>query len=140
MVGKFGSRPAHRPPRRRARLSAALLVLFATTGAPAGAQRVAIDALSDLIVDEESVPLDAAGEPQLEVVPGVRARQPLPAEVERRLLDLSAARAAVGEVSPSGALSALLIPLPDEGAAPARVDSGDRDPDRLRSAPPPPAR
>lgn len=133
MVGKIGSRPA---PRRRARLTAALLVLFATAGAPAGAQRVAVDALPDLIVDASDVPLDAAGEPQLDAVPGVRARQALPADVEQRLLDLSAARAAVGAVSPNGALPALIAPLPDEGAAPARVDSGDRDPDRLRSVPP----
>jgi hypothetical protein len=140
MAGKIGSRPAQRAPRRRVRVTATLLVLFVAADAPAGAQGIAVDALPDLIVDESNVPLDAAGEPQLDAVPGVRARQALPAEIEQRLLDLSAARAAVGAVSPSGALPALIAPLPDGGAAPARVDSGDRDPDRLRSAPPPPVR
>jgi hypothetical protein len=40
--------------------------------------------------------------------------------------------------APGAAFSAV-PPLPGDAAAPARVDSGAADPDRLHSAPPPPA-
>ena len=114
----------------------ALLALAALCGAPrARAQAVDIDVLPGLVVDEADVPSDDFGGPQLDGVPGARARQPLPAEVERRLLELSEQRAAIGALSPAGAVPALIAPLPDDAGAPARRDSGNRDPDRLSASP-----
>jgi hypothetical protein len=117
--------------------TAALLGLLLMIGVPrARAQPLDVGALPGLIIDEADVPVDAFGQPQLDNLPGVRARQPLPAQVARRLLELSEERTAIGAVSPAGAAPALIAPLPGDVAAPARRDSGDRDPDRLLSPPP----
>jgi hypothetical protein len=66
----------------------------------------------------------------------VRTRQPLPDDVVQRLRELSEQRDAIGAAAPAGAAAAPIAPLPGDVDAPARFDSGDRDPDRLRSAPP----
>jgi hypothetical protein len=110
------------------------LVMTALSDAP----RVSAPVRAALILDEGSVPLGADGRPRSAALPGARARQPLPDDVVRRLRELSEQRGAVGGVSPAGAAAAPAAPLPGDGDAPARFDSGDRDPDRLRAAPPPP--
>jgi hypothetical protein len=89
-----------------------------------------------LVIDEATLPLDALGQPVLDEVPGARDPEPLPADLEERLLELSEQRTAIGETSSSGAASAALGPLPGDADAPARRDSVDRDPDRLRALPP----
>lgn len=127
---------------RTARRAATLLgVALAAAGAGAllaQAQDVAVDLLPGLVVDEASLPPAAGAQPQLDAVPGARPRQPLAADVEQRLRELSQQRASIGAAAPRGAAAALIAPLPDDGSAPARLDAGDRDPDRLRSVPPPP--
>jgi hypothetical protein len=122
--------------RRVALLVAALAALLA--GAPAGAQPGDAAALPGLIVEASDLPLDAFGQPALDGIAGARAAPPLPEAVGQRLRELTEQRAAIGLVSPAGAAPVLLGPLPGERDAPARRDAGERDPDRLRSAPPRP--
>jgi hypothetical protein len=120
----------------RGRRLAALAALYAiVAAAPLQAQSADVTGLSGLVVDETDLPADALSKPQLEDLPGVRMPPPLPLDLQQRLEELSAQRAAIGAVSPSGAAPALLAPLPGESNAPARRDAGDRDPDRLRTAP-----
>jgi hypothetical protein len=120
--------------RGRARALAVSCAIVAVTSAPA--QEVDVGVLPGLIVEERDLPTDALGQPQLDAVPGARPHQPIGEEVERRVRELSARRDAIGAMAPSGAAPALIAPPSGENAAPARRDSGDRDPDRLRSAAP----
>jgi hypothetical protein len=117
---------------------AAVLIAFAGIAAvhSTPAQEIGSEALPGLVIDEATLPLDELGQPLLDEVPGARPLEPLPAELEERLLDLSAQRTAIGETSSSGAAEAALPVLPGEADAPARRDSIDRDPDRLRALPP----
>ena len=124
--------------RRATTLAAAALIAAAAGVPPAWGQDVRVDVLPGLIADEATLPLDAAGQPQPDAVPGARARQPLAADLEQRLRELSEQRGSISATAPRGAASAPIAPLPDDGAAPARVDAGDRDPDRLGAVPPPP--
>jgi len=108
----------------------ALLAVVIAAASPAHAQPAAPDALSGLIVDEE-----ADGARDLDAVPGVRAREPLPAKVEQRLRELTVQRDAVGVGSTGGAARVPAPALSGDVDAPPRVDSGRRDPDRLHSLP-----
>jgi len=123
------------PQDARARLAAAWLALVLAAARPAPAQPLDGADLSGLVIEEADQMRDAAGEPQLDAVPGVREPQPLPAEVEQRLLELSAQRAAAAEAA-AGAAAAPVLSV--EGDAPARLDAGGADPDRLRGLPPAP--
>jgi len=120
---------------RRAALAGGLV---AARAVPAWSDGVRTDLLPGLIVDAGAPPRDAASAPALDGIPGVRARVPLPADVAQRLRELAAQRAAVGAVSPAGAAAEPIAPLPGADDAPARIDSDDPDPDRLRVAPPVP--
>jgi hypothetical protein len=124
-------------PARRAAVLIGVVLASAVVGA-APAQQAFVDVLPGLVVEEADLPVDAAGQPQLDAVPGARARQPLAADVDRRVRELSQRRAPIGAAAPRGAAAARIGPLPDDGNAPPRMDSGDRDPDHLRSAAPPP--
>lgn len=113
-----------------------LLACCAIVGAASvPAQEVDLDALPGLVVDESELPLDALGQPQLDGIPGARSYQALPAAEEQHVQTLGEQRRAIGEAAQAGAASAAIAPLSGERDAPARRDSGDRDPDRLRSAP-----
>ena len=128
-------------PRQRARSALLLLACWAVVCATSvPAQEVDVDALPGLIVDESDLPLDRLGQPQLDGIPGARPYQPLPAAVEQRVRELGEQRHAIGAAAQTGAASAVIAPLSGERDAPPRRDSGDRDPDRLRSAPPLPPR
>ena len=113
-----------------------LLACCAIVGAASlPAQEVDRDALPGLVVDESELPLDAFGQAQLDGIPGARSYQPLPAAEEQHVQVLGEQRRALGQAAQAGAASAAIAPLSGERDAPARRDSGDRDPDRLRSAP-----
>jgi len=107
------------------------VALSSLDAATAQTRDPAVLALPGLIVDERSLARSAA-------VPGVRATGRLDAGDAARLDALSAARDAAGATAPGAAFSDI-APLPGDAADPPRVDSGDPDPDRLSSAPPPPA-
>src|SRR5262245_12713357 len=111
----------------------ACCVIVGATSVPA--QEVDVDALPGLVVDESELPLDALGQPQLEGIPGARPYEALPAAEAQHVRELADERRAIGEAAQTGAASAAIAPLAGEHDAPARRDSGDRDPDRLRSAP-----
>ena len=135
---------AHLPPaRRRAaaplRTTAVLIAVAAIAAVHSTpAQEPALGPPPGLVVDEATLPLDELGQPVLDDVPGAREPEPLPAELEERLLELAEQRRAIGANSTSGAARAALGALPGDADAPARRDSVDRDPDRLRVLPPVP--
>ncbi|MDX2170024.1 MAG: hypothetical protein SF182_23340 [Deltaproteobacteria bacterium] len=115
------------------------LVTLAGAGAVAAQTRdPAVLALPGLIVDEARLARDTAGRAVEPSIPGVRRAAGLDAAASARLAELEAARAAAARAAPGAAFSPL-PPLSGDAAAPARVDSGDPDPDRLFSAPPAPA-
>lgn len=108
---------------------------------PAGAAGALSDADADgaappgLVIEESDVPRAADGRLLDEVGRGARARVQLPAAVERRLGELSDERARAAEATAfDGERDAPAASL----QAPARMDAGDSDPDRLHTLPPPP--
>jgi hypothetical protein len=108
------------------------ILLFLTSsacGAAAQTRDAAVLALPGLIVDERSLARRAD-------VPGVRATSHIDAAEAARLEALTAARDAAAVSAPGAAFSDI-APLPGDAADPPRVDSGDPDPDRLSTAPPP---
>ena len=117
------------------------LFLFVMLAASAAAQpREAERAvLPGLIVDEASAPRDARGVLDERRVRGARARRDLDAAVAARRDALDVGRAAAATTA-AGAAAVVIAPLPGDAQAPPRMDSGDPDPDRLRSPAPPPAR
>lgn len=121
----------------RTHLVAALLMLALGTARAARAQSTADPDLSGLIIEEPVPAVDAGNAAPFDSVSGVREPQPLAADVEQRLDELSAQRAAAAESGAAGAAAA--PPLPSEPGAPARVDAGSGDPDWLRGLPAPPA-
>lgn len=123
----------HQSSRRAVAVLITSYALVAT--APLRAQTTDVTALSGLIIDAADLPADALSKPQLEDLPGVRVPPPLPPDLEQQLDELSAQRAAIGAVSQSGAAPAVNAPLSGERDAPPRRDAGDRDPDRLHTAP-----
>lgn len=121
----------------RTYLAAVLLVLALAAARAAPAQSAADPDLSGLIIEEPGQAVDAGSAPPLDSVPGVREPPLLAAEVEQRLGELSAQRAAAAESGAEGAAAAPA--LPTESGAPSRIDAGSPDPDRLRGLPPPEA-
>jgi hypothetical protein len=112
--------------------SAFRVVRSVATAAPAHAQPPDLPALPGLVVDETAVALDPLGQPVVDTIPGARQREPLPPDVNARLLELSEQRDEVGATSAVGPVPERVAPLAGEESAPSRVDSADPDPDRLR--------
>ena len=119
-------------PQRLAALT--LLVLASAPPALAQARDPAVLALPGLIVDEASLGRDALGRAAEPAIPGVRRAAGLDADAAARLAELDAARGAAAHAAPGAAFSPV-PPLPGDAEAPARLDSGAADPDRLSSAP-----
>jgi hypothetical protein len=119
-----------------ARTACAILLLTATIAAaqPQQAERAI---LPGLIVDAATAPRDARGAPDETRIRGARAWQPLAPEVAQRAGELDAQRAAAAATA-GGADFVAIPPLAGDAHAPARLDSGDPDPDRLHSPAPPP--
>jgi hypothetical protein len=115
-----------------------VFILAATSAAAAAAREAGVLALPGLIVDEARLPRDAAGRAAEPAIAGVRRTGGLDGAARARLGELEAARAAAARAAPGAAFSPL-PPLSGDAAAPARVDSGDPDPDRLLNPPPAPA-
>ena len=120
-------------------LSTAVLLALLFAAPPLGAAPPDAEAarLPGLIVDEDAAPRDARGRVLDTAVRGARAWRPLAGAVAQRRAALAEQRRAAGRHA-AGAAFAPIAPLPGDAAAPARMDSGDPDPDRLRSTPPPP--
>ena len=114
---------------------ATALASIPPSDAPASAGAADGDAsvLPGLIIEFDQIEIDAAGRVRDEALPGARPRSPLSAAVRQRVDALRARREAVGVRSAVGAAFSPLEPLPGDGDAPPRLDSGDPDPDRLRS-------
>lgn len=120
-------------------LSAAVLLAVLFTSPPLAASLDAEAArLPNLIVDEQRLPRDARGQVLESAVRGARAWRPPDEAVARRRAALAEEHPDGGRLS-AGAAFAPIAPLPGDANAPARMDSGDPDPDRLRFVPPPPA-
>lgn len=118
--------------------SAAFLFLLLAAGPAAAQPREAERAvLPGLIVDEAAVARDASGAPDERRVPGARAWRPPDPAVAARAAELDAERAAAAATA-AGAAAVVIAPLAGDVHAPPRMDSGDPDPDRLRSPGPPP--
>lgn len=105
--------------------------------APAAIPEGEMELPPGIIVEEDDLPLDDTGEPALDVVPGVGAPKGLSAAVERRLHELAEQRADMSDTAFSDIRPADAVPPATEGGPP-RLDSGARDPDRPRPAPPVP--
>lgn len=119
------------------RITLLTLALVAAASAAAAVPRDAgVLALPGLIVDE--APPDAAARATEPALAGVRRTGVLDAAAAARLSELEAARDAAARVAPGAAFSPL-PPLSGDAAAPARIDSGDPDPDRLLDPPAAPA-
>ncbi|MEO8601474.1 MAG: hypothetical protein ABI629_02750 [bacterium] len=108
--------------------------------AAAGAQPrdLGVLALPGLIVEERTLPRAAGGRMADAAIAGVRATGILAPADAARLDALAAQRAEAADAAPGAAFSAVPT-LPGDADEPARIDSGDPDPDRLHTAPPPPA-
>jgi hypothetical protein len=147
-----GSSP---PPRWTRRGGTACLVLACAVGAwttvdgaahvrgggaaPAQAQEVRDSALlQGADVGEEALPLDPAGRPIVDGLPGVFPPHQVPQAVRDDLGPLEEERDRVLDAARAARVSTDIPPLPGDVNAPAPVDSGAADPDRLLPASQPP--
>jgi hypothetical protein len=118
----------------RAAFTILLLTATVVAAQPREAERAV---LPNLIVDAATVPRTARGAPDEARIRGARAAQPMAPEVAARAAELDAQRAAAAATA-GGADFVPIPPLAGAAHAPARLDSGDPDPDRLHSPGPPP--
>ena len=114
-------------------LSGAAGGVVATLGAHAQAQEVARDSapLQGLNVGDDDLPFDATGRPIVEGVPGVLPARQIPPAARDDLLPLEEERDRVLDAARAGRDATAIPPFPDDVNAPAAVDSGGEDPDRL---------
>jgi hypothetical protein len=114
-------------------LSGATGGVVPTFGAHAQAQEVARDSapLQGLNVGDEDLPFDAAGRPIVEGVPGVLPARQIPQAARDDLLPLEEERDRVLDAARAVRGGTAIPPLPGDVNAPAAVDSGGTDPDRL---------
>lgn len=120
---------------RRALLTGVCTLVALLAGVPANAQPVDGAALPGLIVVEDDLPLDELGRPDLDAVRGPRAAAPPDEGADPRRRELLEQRAVIGVLSSGGARPAAPVTMPREAVPPPRRDSGDADPDRLRTVP-----
>jgi hypothetical protein len=81
------------------------------------------EAMEGVVVEEKDLPVDSLGNPQFDLVPGAVAPEPLPADLEERLEELSALREQMAEAVADGGTPLVVPPLEDPDAPP-RMDSG----------------
>ena len=114
-------------------LSGAAGGAVAALGAHAQAQEVARDSapLQGLNVGDEDLPFDATGRPIVEGVPGVLPGRQIPQAARDDLLPLEEERERVLDAARAMRGATAIPPLPGDVNAPAAVDSGGGDPDRL---------
>ncbi|MBX3024856.1 hypothetical protein KF840_08090 [bacterium] len=115
------------------------IILLTVHGAAAQPREPERAVLPGLIVDAATAPRDARGAPDETRIRGARAWRPRAPAVAARDAELEALRD--DAAASAGGADFVPVPVfPSDARAPARMDSGDPDPDRLHSPPPPPER
>jgi hypothetical protein len=101
--------------------------------ARAPAQDVVPDsaALRGADIGDEQLPLDAAGRPNVDALPGVLPPRQVPQAARDDLSPLEEERDRVLDAARAARISTTIPPLPGDVHAPAPLDSGAADPDRL---------
>lgn len=83
-----------------------------------------------IVIKEEDVVLDELGNTRVDLLPGSKEPEPLPAELEKHLEELSAERQQMAEAVAADEGFSTTTDFEDPNAPP-RMDSGDPNPDRL---------